>query len=159
MDVDRLLQLARRLIDQLTFCVAATQGEDGDVSARIVQPLPLQNDWTVNTLTNRRCRKVREVERSGRMTLLYEHDQDKSYVCLIGRAEVVEDLELKRSIWKPGHQRWNPRGPEDPDTVFVRLFTERIELWSAVHAVLPPPEGYSAAVLVREGDGWRYSAT
>ena len=159
MDVDRLLQLARKLIDDLTFCVAATQGEDGDVSARIIQPMPLQDDWTVDTITNRRCRKVREVERSRRMTLLYQHDQDKSYVCLIGRAEIVEDVELKRSIWKPGHYRWNPRGPDDPDTIFVRLVTDRIELWSAVHDVLPPPEGYSAAVLLREGGHWRYAAT
>ena len=159
MDPDRLLLLARRLIGDLTFCVAATQGEDGDVSARIVQPLPLRDDWTVDTLTNRRCRKVREVERSGRMTLLYEHDQDKSYVCLTGRAEIVEDVELKRSIWKPAHFRWNPTGPEDPDTVFVRLVADRIELWSAVHDVLPPPEGYSAAVLLRGPEGWHYSAT
>ena len=159
MDVDRLLQLARKLVDDLTFCVAATQAEDGDISARIVQPLPIGDDWTVNTLTNLRCRKVREIERSGRMTLLYQHDQDKSYVSLMGRASVVEDVELKRAIWKPGNYRWNPQGPEDPETVFIRLVTERIELWSAVHAVLPPPEGYSAAVLLRDGSGWRYSAT
>lgn len=159
MDVDRLLQLARKLVDDLTFCVAATQGEDGNVSARIIQPLPVQDDWTVNTITNRRCRKVREIERTERMTLLYQHDQDKSYVSLMGRAEIVEDLELKRAIWKPAHYRWNPEGPEDPSTVFMRLFTERIELWSAMHEVLPPPEGYSAAVLLRDGDEWRYSAT
>ena len=159
MDVDHLLQLARKLIDELTFCVAATQAEDGGVSARIIQPLPLQDDWTVNAITNRRCRKVREIERTGRMTLLYDHDRDKSYVSLAGRATIVEDVELKRAIWKPGHYRWNPKGPEDPDTVFMRLVTERIEIWSAVHAVLPPPEGYSAAVLLRHGEGWRYSAT
>lgn len=158
-EVTRLLELARTLIGDLTFCVAGTLGEDGDVSARIVQPLPVRDDWTVDTLTNRRCRKVREVERTGRMTLLYQHDQDKSYVCLVGRAEVVEDRELKRAIWKSGHDRWNPKGPEDPDTVFVRLFTERVELWSAIHDVMPPPRGYSAAVLRRVGGQWTYSAS
>lgn len=159
MDVDPLLALARKLIGELTFCVAATQGEDGNISARVIQPMRLKEDWTVNTITNRRCRKVREIERTGRMTLLYEHDQDKSYVCLVGRAEIVEDLELKRSIWTPAHYRWNPEGPDHPDTVFMRLVTERIELWSAVHGVMPPPEGYSAAVLVRDGDSWLQSAT
>jgi general stress protein 26 len=159
MDVDRLLQLARKLIGELTFCVAATQSDDGDVSARIIQPMPLQEDWTVDTITNRRCRKVREIERSHRMTLLYQHDADKSYVSLTGRAEIVEDAALKRSIWKPGHDRWNPKGPDDPDTVFMRLITDRIELWSAAHGVLPPPEGYSAAVLLRDGGHWLYSAT
>lgn len=158
-DIDPILRIARKLIDDLAFCVAATQGEDGNVSARVIQPMKLQDDWTVNTITNRRCRKVREIERTGRMTLLYEHDQDKSYVCLVGQVEIVEDLELKRSIWTPGHYRWNPEGPEDPNTVFMRFRTERIELWSATYNILPPPAGYSAAVLLRNGDSWSYSAT
>ena len=159
MDTQRLLELARKLIGEVTFCVAVTPGENGDISARVVQPRPLGEDWTVNILTNRRCRKVREIERSGHMTLLYQHDQDRSYVCLIGQAEIVEDYELKRSTWTPAHYRWNPGGPDDPATVYIRLRAHRVELWSAVHDVVPEPQGYSAAVLLRERDGWRYSAT
>lgn len=159
MEVKQLLALARKLIDDLTFCVGITQGEDGEANARVLQPLPIQEDWTVNVLTNRRCRKVREIERYGRMTLLYQHDADRSYVTLIGRAIVVNDVDLKREIWKPAHDRWNPGGPDDPATVFARLFPERIELWSAVHGVMPEPQGYSAALLLREKDGWRKSAT
>jgi general stress protein 26 len=159
MDTERLLELARKLIGELTFCVAATPGENGDISARVVQPRPLGEDWTVEVLTNRRCRKVHEIERSGHMTLLYQHDRDSSYVCLMGPAEIVEDYELKRSTWTPAHYRWNPGGPEDPATVYVRLRAHRIELWSAVHDVVPEPQGYSAAVLLRERDGWQYSTT
>jgi general stress protein 26 len=159
METERLLDLARKLIGELTFCVAVTQGEGGDANARIVQPRPLGPDWSVDVITNRRCRKVREIERTGRMTLLYQHDAERSYVCLVGRAEIVEDVELKRAIWTPAHNRWNPGGPEDPATVFARLTTERIELWSAVHGVLPEPQGYSAALLERDGAGWRYSTT
>ncbi|MCL6741425.1 pyridoxamine 5'-phosphate oxidase family protein [Sphingomonas sp. RB56-2] len=159
MEIERLLDLARKLIDELTFCVAVTQAEAGDLNARVVQPLPMRDDWRVDVMTNRRCRKVREIESTGRMTLLYQHDADKSYVTLVGRAEIVEDLELKRAIWQPGHYRWNPGGPEDPATVFARLVPDRIELWSAVHDVMPEPNGYSAAVLVRDGSGWSYSET
>ena len=159
MDVERLLGLARKLISELKFCVAVTQAAEGDTNARIVQPLALRDDWSVDVMTNRRCRKVREVENSRRMTLLYQHDPDRSYVCLIGRADVVEDIDLKRSIWTPAHYRWNPGGPEDPATVFIRLVTERIELWSAMHNVMPEPQGYSVALLLRERDGWHLSAS
>jgi len=159
MDTARLLNLARKLVEELTFCVAATQGEEGETSARVVQPLPVSDDWTVNFLTNRRCRKVREIERSGRMTLFYQHDADRSYVALMGRASIAEDVELKRKIWQPAHERWNEGGPDNPATVFARLVTDRIELWSAVHDVLPEPQGYSAAVLLRDGNGWRAAAT
>lgn len=159
MDTERLLSLARKLIGELTFCVAVTQGEGGEANARIVQPRPLGDDWSVDVLTNRRCRKVREVERTGRLTLLYQHDQDRSYVSLVGRAEIVDDVAFKRSVWTPAHDRWNPGGPDDPATIYLRLITERIELWSAVHDVMPEPIGYSAALLLRDGEGWRGSAT
>ena len=159
METEPLLHLARRLISELTYCVAITQGEEGESNARIIQPLPVRDDWTVDFLTNRRCRKVREIERSGRLTLLYQHDADKSYVTLVGRATIVEDRELKRAIWKPGHDRWNAGGPDNPETVFARLVPDRIELWSAVHGVLPEPQGYSAALLLRDDGGWRYSAS
>ena len=159
MDTDSLLKLARQLVSEVTFCVAVTQGEDGDTSARVVQPRAPSEDWTVDFLTNRRCRKVRETERTGRMTLLYQHDQDRSYVCLVGAAEIVEDRELKRATWTEAHYRWNPEGPENPATVYVRLRPERIELWSAVHNVMPEPTGYSAAVLIRDRNEWRYEST
>jgi general stress protein 26 len=159
MESGPLLELARKLINEVTFCVAATQGDGGDVSARIVQPRPLGSDWTVDVLTNRRCRKVREVERTGRLTLLYQHDTDRSYVSLVGQAHIVDDVEFKRSVWTDGHYRWNPGGPEDPATIYLRLVTERIELWSAVHGVMPEPIGYSAALLLREGAGWRVATS
>ena len=159
MDTEKLLELARRLIGEVTFAVAVTDGGDGDSHARIVQPRPLGANWSVDFLTNQRCRKVREIERSGRLTLLYQHDRDRSYVCLIGAATIVEDRELKRATWTPAHNRWNPLGPEDPNTVYVRLVTESIELWSAAHAVTPEPQGYSAAMLRRQGERWVASAT
>lgn len=159
MDTEALLALARKLVGEVTFCVAATQGENGDTNARVVQPRPLGEDWTVDFITNRRCRKVRDIERSGRMTLLYQHDADRSYVCLMGPTEIVDDRELKRATWTDAHDRWNPGGPEDPATVYARLRPDRIELWSAAHGVIPEPTGYSAAVLIREGEGWRCSAT
>lgn len=159
MDADTLLALARRLIAELPFCVAATQGEGGDANARIVQPHQPREDWTVDLLTNRRCRKVREVERTGRMTLLYQHDASRSYVALVGAVTIVDDVAYKRSVWSEAHQRWNPGGPHDPSSLYLRLVPDRIELWSAAHGVIPDPPGYSAAVLLREGGGWRVTQT
>ncbi|MBC6981402.1 pyridoxamine 5'-phosphate oxidase family protein [Caulobacter sp. 17J80-11] len=159
MDTERLLTVARALVDNVAFCVAGTQAEAGGANVRVVQPMRVQDDWTVNVITNRRCRKVREIERFKRLTLLYQSDDRRSYVCLAGPAEVVEDIELKRATWTPAHDRWNPGGPENPATVFMRLKTDRIELWSASQGIMPEPEGYSAAVLLRHPGGWKYETT
>ena len=159
MDTEHLLTLARKLVDGATYCVGSTVAEHGGANARVLQPMKVQDDWTVNVLTNRRTRKVREVEHSGKITLLYQSSDGLSYACLGGSAEIVEDRDLKRATWTPVHDRINPNGPDDPDVVFVRLRTERIELWSIEGGVTPEPYGYSAGVLVRESDGWRYETT
>ena len=159
MDTERLLTLARKLVDGATYCVGATAADDGGASARVLQPMKVQDDWTVNVITNLRCRKVREVERSGRLTLLYQSEDGRSYASLAGAAEIVEDRDLKRATWTPAHTRFNPNGPEDPATVFMRLKTDRIELFSVAGGVTPEPFGYSAGVLVRDAEGWRYETT
>ena len=78
---------------------------------------------------------------------------------LIGRPVIVDDVALKRAVWGPNSDKWHPGGPEDPNVVIVRLITDRIELWSGGRDVMPEPKGLSAAVLVREGAGWRYDET
>jgi general stress protein 26 len=159
MDADRLLKLAREMAAEVPFCVGSTTAEDGGTSSRILQPMRICDDWTINIITNRRCRKVREIEKTGHITLLYDNPNRRGYVCFSGPANIVEDVELKRAIWTPGHDRWNPGGPEDPATVFMRLRPNRIELWSVTENILPEPEGYSAAVLLRDGEGWRVTST
>lgn len=159
MDTESLLRLASKLVDDATYCVGATVAEQGGANARILQPMRVLDDWTVNILTNARCRKVREVEGSGRLTLLYQSEDGRSYACLSGPAEIIEDRALKRAVWSPAFDRFNPTGPEDPATVFMRLRTERIELFSVAGGVTPEPFGYSAGVLVRDGEDWRYETT
>jgi len=47
-------------------------------------------------------------------------------------------LTLSRAPSEPKRtNRLNPGGPEYPATVSLRLMTESLELWSAVHCVTP----------------------
>jgi general stress protein 26 len=159
MDIDRLLTVARETVDAVTYCFAVTAANDGYANARIVQPRRLQADWTVDFTTSRRCRKYRELTAAGKVTLGYQHDPEKAYVCLRGPVAIIDDIELKRARWSPDASRWFPKGPDDPNVTIFRLSTDRIELWNSMRDVMPEPKGFSAAVLVRDGDGWRYEAT
>jgi general stress protein 26 len=154
-----LLLIARETIDKVRFCFAITTTELGDANARLVEPGKLSEDWTVRFLTNRRCRKVKEIERTEKLTLGYQYDPEGAYVTLLGRAGVIDDVATKRAIWRDAMYRWHPGGPEDPSVVMVELVTERIELWNLARDVMPEPKGFSASVLERDGSGWRRSAT
>ena len=156
MEIEALLTAARATIRECKYCVASTIGETGDANARVVQPSEPDADWHVWFLTDRRTRKVREVEANGRLTLTYQYDPEAGYVTLLGRANVINDVAAKRAIWKEDTYRWYPGGPEDPNVVQVDLETTRIELWNFKRDIMP---GFSAAVLDRSGAGWSYSTT
>lgn len=159
MDSDDLLRVARETITGLEWCFAITAADNQDINARLVQVGRLRDDWSVRFMTDRRCRKVREIERSGRLTLAYQNVPDRVYVALIGGAIVTRDVEAKRMVWRPETYRFHPGGPEDPNNVLVVFQADRIELYSVAREVRPEPLGFAAAVLFRHGSEWHYEAS
>jgi general stress protein 26 len=160
MDAGSLLQIAREIISKVPMCFAITVDQDGDANARIVQTSKLSDDWTVRFMTDRRSRKVEEIEQSARMTLAYQCDPEGAYVTLVGRATIIDDAEVKQAVWRPQSFRWHPGGPTDPNVVLIELFAERIEMWSSPHGIVPDADlGLWAAVLVRDASGWQQRVT
>src|SRR5271166_3760566 len=143
MDTNDLLLLARVIIAKVPACMAITVDPNGEANARVVNPKPLSDAWTVRFATHRRSRKAQEIERSGRLTLAYQYDAD-----------------AKTANWRPESYRWYPGGPADPNVVYIDFTADRIELWSSRHGVVPDPtKGLWAAALIREPDGWHQQTT
>ena len=160
MDASDLLQIARDVIAKVPMCFAITVDQNGEANARIVQTSRLTDEWTVRFMTDRRSRKVEEIEQSGKMTLAYQLDAEGSYVSLVGRATIIDDVAVKQGIWQPHSFRWHPGGPTDPNVVLIDFATDRIELWSSPHGIIPDPtKGLWAAALTRQPEGWRYHLT
>jgi general stress protein 26 len=159
-DTSELLRVASEIIAKVPACMAITVDRNGDANARVVNPKPLSDGWTIRFTTHRGSRKSQEIERSGRLTLAYQYDPENAYVTLIGRAVINDDVTTKTANWRPESYRWHPGGPADPNVVYVDFTTERIELWSSTHAVVPDPKiGLWAAVLLRDASGWRQDTT
>ena len=160
MDTNDLLQVAREIIAKVPACMAITVDCNGEANARVVNPRPLSDAWTVRFATDRRSRKSTEIERSGRLTLAYQYDPGNAYVTLVGRAVINDDVAAKTANWRPKSYRWHPGGPADPNVVYIDFTAERIELWSSSNGVVPDPLiGLWAAVLVRDSTGWRQHTT
>ncbi len=160
MDSGELLRTVRDTIDAVPSCLAITVDQKGDANARVVNPSKLTDQWTVRFMTDRRTRKVGDIERTGRMTLAYQHDAGGAYVSLVGRAEIIDDVAVKTAIWQPHSFKWHPGGPTDPNVVLVEFTAERIETWNSPRNVIPDPRlGLWAAVLVPDGSGWRFAGS
>jgi general stress protein 26 len=160
MRAERLLRLARETVDAVPTCLAITIDGNGDANARAINTSKLTDEWTLRFLTDRRTRKVGEIARRGRMTLVYYHQAGGAYVTLVGRAQINEDVAVKQEAWRPESFKWHPGGPTDPNVVLVEFVAERIETWNTPGQIVPDPtEGLWAAVLTRDANGWRDAGT
>jgi general stress protein 26 len=155
--LDTLLTAAAATMAKTRYCWAMTIAEDGSVNARPMGPqksLSSEDPFGILFLTRRGSRKAREIGRTGRLSVLYQHDADDGYVTLIGRGVIVADRALLRARWQPAWNQFFPTGADDEAAVLVQLEAERIELW--VRGVTAEPFGTRGAILERDpGQPWR----
>lgn len=152
--VGPVLGAARATMRRVRYCVLATAGDDG-VDARALQPFPPAEDLTVWMGTSPRSRKVAQLRRDPRATLVYEDDGRGACVVLAGRAEIVDALEERSRRFMALHWAFFPDGPAGDDYVLLRFVPERVEVWDSGRRITPEPFGLRAARLVRQDGAWR----
>lgn len=143
----RVMQAARDLIAKARYCALVTVGEDGHPQARVVDPFAPEADMTVWIATNPRTRKVGQIRKDARVTLLYFDASGPGYVTLLGRAELVRDPAEIARRWK---EEWAPfykdknRGD---DYLLIRVKPMRVEVMSAAHGIASDPKAWRPAVV------------
>jgi general stress protein 26 len=154
--VAALLAAAQKTIAKVADWWAATPAADGGVNVRVVVPIlgVFQEDaFTKSFMTRGSSRKAEDIRRSGRIALGCQYPPERAYVVLRGRASFVEDRATIHSLWSERWRTYFPGGPDDPDTVLVKVEADHIEL--CVPGSTPEPFGIRHAALERDASGWR----
>jgi general stress protein 26 len=126
---EQTLSVARRIMIDARFCTLVTIGEGNEPQARIVDPLEPDTALAVYVATNPRSRKVAEIRKDPRVTLLYFDPARFAYVTLVGRAVEVHGAE-KAAHRKKDWQEFFPA--EKPESYLLyRIVPSRAEVVSA----------------------------
>jgi general stress protein 26 len=138
---------ARDVMQRAVYCTFITIGEDGQPQARIVDPtLPDQN-FTVWIGTNSLTRKVNQIRRDARVTLLYFHAASAGYVTVIGRAAFVSDAGEKERRWKASWAPFYPNGFRGSDFTLIRVTPSRLEISSPSRKMASDPKTWLPVVI------------
>ena len=135
-----ILAAARDVMQKARYCTLTTVGEDGQPQARIVDPLEPDSDFTLWIATNPLTRKVREIRRNPRTTLLCFDAATSSYVTLIGRATLISDAAEKQQHWKADWAPIYPKGPRDGSFLLIRVKPTRLEIVSESRGMVGDPK-------------------
>ena len=144
-DRDRLLGIARQIMAGARFCTMVTVGELGQPQARVVDPLEPDAALTVYIATNPLSRKVGEIRKDARVTLLYFDPTRSAYVTLIGRAVEVPDGE-KAAHRKKDWDAFFPAAKTDAYTLY-RIVPSRVEVMSAKDGLSGDPATWRPEIL------------
>lgn len=144
-DRERVLGVARQIMGGARFCAMVTIGERGQPQARVVDPLEPDPALVVYVATNPLSRKVGEIRKDPRVTLLYFDSSRSAYVTLIGRAAEVPSGE------KPTHRKkeWDaffPAARPDAYTLY-RIVPSRVEVVSAKDGLSGDPATWRPEIV------------
>lgn len=152
MDTENLLDICRTTMQSAKFCAVITQNQDR-LNARILQPFDPEMNWTIWFGTHPDSRKISDLRTNPNMTAIYYDNQDIGYVTLMGKAEVVDDPDLRETYWNDNWRSYFPKGPKE-EYILIKFIPDQIELLSFGHKITPEPFGITPAVLTRKNNEW-----
>lgn len=104
-------------------------------------------DGTLWFITDRRSRKVRDIEQGCTTALLFQDDKRGAYLQLHGRAAVVEDRDRLEELYTPVQRTWFPDGPDDPHMTLVRFDAEGGDYWDGHQSMVRLAVAYAKSVV------------
>jgi general stress protein 26 len=126
----QILAAAADLMQAARYCTFVTVDEEGQPRARVVDPFPPEPDMTVWLATKASTRKVAQIRKNPRATLLCFDAGRKGYVTLLGTATPVDDAAEKARRWKPEWKAFYDDENRGSDYLLIRLKPSRLEILS-----------------------------
>jgi general stress protein 26 len=125
-----IIAAATDIIQKAHYCTFVTIGEGGQPQARIVDPISPDAGLTIWFATNPLTRKVNQVRRNPKVTLLCFDASTSSYVTVLGRGDPVTDPVEKKRHWKADWASIYPKGAGNDEFMLIRITPARVEIVS-----------------------------
>ena len=117
-----------QLLESFDSAVLVTHSTANGLHARPMAIAELDENGDLWFITGRETAKVHEIQENKEVEIVCQEGERK-FICLKGRAQLIEDRLKVREIWKEPFKVWFPDGPADPDICLIHLRGEQAEFW------------------------------
>jgi general stress protein 26 len=136
----QIIAAAMIIMQEARYCTLVTLGGDGHPQARVVDPFPPDSDLTIWMATNPVTRKVQEIRRDPRVTLLCFNPAKFEYVTVIGTAMLDTDPAHKAAHWKAAWSGMYKDENRGEDYLLLRVTPSRLEVVSGRNGLRNDPK-------------------
>ncbi|MHA2296765.1 MAG: pyridoxamine 5'-phosphate oxidase family protein [Candidatus Hodarchaeales archaeon] len=90
-----------------------------------------QDDLLVYISTNTSSTKIEQIKANPAVSVYFSKPKIFNGAMLGGKIEIINDQEIKESLWEDGWERYYPKGVTDEDYTILRLKPEIVRIWSS----------------------------
>jgi len=89
---------------------------------------------------------VDNINKNSEVNLAYVSQDDKSYLSITGKAELIEDREKLDELWSMTYNAYFEQGKEDPKVQLIKVVPHGAEYWENGNAIASAVKMTAAAV-------------
>lgn len=119
------------MIKDIRIAMLTTVDEQSTLRSR---PMATQDVEFVGDLwffTARETGKVNDITHYPQVNVAYASEKDERYVSVMGNADLVDDRQKMKDLWKPIMKAWFPEGLGDPNLQLIKVHVEKVEYWES----------------------------
>ena len=122
----KVLSLARQVIATARYGTLVTIDDEGQPRTRIVDPFPPDDEFVIYVATKPVTRKVEQIRGNDKVSLFYFDADGRNSVSVMGRAKLIEDLDLKQQMRRDADSaKIYPDFPDD--YLLIKIIPNRVE--------------------------------
>jgi general stress protein 26 len=121
MQKEQAIQESLDLVNNSTIAMLGTNGDNGYPNIKAMIKMENEGLKTIWFSTNTSSKRVAQLKRDSKVCVyLVDMDQWKGLM-LVGTIEVLQDMESRQRLWRPGYEKYYPLGVTDPDYSVLRF--------------------------------------
>lgn len=143
MEEEKAKQVSLELIKVVQDAYLGTVGGDGFPQMRVMSNLRNKQqcriaeelfaghdkDFLIYMVTSHSSDKMRQIRNNSKVSVYFCNSAEFHTLLLVGIAEEIDDLDLKKRIWQDQWKIHWPGGCEDPEFDILKLLPQRAKGW------------------------------
>lgn len=139
--------IAKELQSRIRYCTLVTLDDQGAADARVMDAFPMEADGSLWLATKAGSRKVAQIRKDPRVTLLWLDPGSQSYATFTGTATLVDDPAEKAKRWKEAWKAFYDDGPRGADYLLIRVRPTRLEISSPSMGLMNDPKTWKPVTV------------
>ena len=143
-DFEKLVEM----IKAIDLCMLTTVDESDELHSR---PMSLNGDvdeeGNLWFFTSSQSHKASEIERTPNVNISFIDTGDQRYVSISGVAQLLQDKQKIKELWKPVLKAWFPDGPDQPDVALLKVKMTKAEYWDGPSSTISQAVSFVSAII------------